>query len=1030
MTVTQFPGQDMPRRENNELPKISRPITGVTGIGGFPLQGQLFPPMRSNPVEQTQNAPGEIKTRIERPKKNSRNKGGSTGKITVGKLAISNPIIADSPDMQNSLNKIPTIDLATAAKNEKERRAAQAQRVSMLIANRPAPQPPKITKEEAMKRSMSTKRKDIASGPPVEMAPPMELLPSDSTTMSQNGGSLSVEGNASSTSAQLSPGNEDLRRRSPRQTVTVAPPAKTPTFRPITPGQPIRIPIPRPQPPPEPLPAKPPEPYTTPLQTTPTTGLPSNPRAQAMKKLAQEAGNQRQQTIMFVNNIVYDDPNVVNSIIQGASKTPKSPLRSSNSVVHRGRPIPRKSDKDDRQVFPAEQSPGMGHRRSKSWGSVANRKSILQSTPGSPTQLPPLPPPPKSAGQGVRPQPNDTKSMTFDEKMTMFFPVPPSASSTTTTYKRQSTIPDLPALPTTFLNVQSSEQAMEFDVSRRLTKTTATDRSSIRTQSILGVDDLGNGYTQNSIQNPADEVGNSWLPGIPTGNGRPYQQLNDGNKRKSSPLLPAVRYSEMSGRSEAKTRDEEATTNWGSVHSPVAPVNVQGSRLNARTTYIKKEARVPSALSGYGDEVMTIMLDTNSDVDTRRSLYLDDDDMSMSGRTGSRNSGGWHRRIGDDLPTFSARKENIRTRKMPPPTPLLLNTITSNKKAIVIQTAEPSPVESPEVAYQMIQAQLRKFDEPSQESVDAESSRAALLQNLELEMGQQESKWQLMQHNLDRDSMSSIQTDSRPVSTLNAVSRSSSSKSAIADRRASRRARMISGTRSRDEDIADTDNSRPSQWQTRLVEAQMEYMDKASDLLTKRSNLNFFSVSKADLGSPTPPDTDESDSENERAFQSLSARVSEPIAQAHKLWQPSPPKRDIVSRALWVAPIQVFRSTDSVELPGLGVRPAARKSAEPLMIQSSQLWQKPMSPTKSRASRGLWTKAVPQQRRASQQAQKVRPVTQRPPRRNKRVTLLPDIGKSLITRVCIPIANRKNSRESRASARQARHARNLPIPMG
>lgn len=1005
MTVTQFPAEDTSRRDNNGLPKISRPITGVIGVGGLPLQGQLFPPMRSNAAEQTQNTPGEIKTRIERPKKGLRTKGASSGKITVGKLAISNPIIADSPDMQNTLNKIPTIDLATAAKYEKERRAAQAQRVSMLIANRPAPQPPKITREEAMKRSMSTKRKEIPPVPPAkeeyfeEEEPPMEILRSITGMTSQNGTSLSVEGNASSTSAQLSPGNEDLRRRSPRQSVAAAAPSKTPTFRPITPGQPIRIPIPRPQPPSEPVPAKTPEPLKTPLQRRPTTGLPSNPRAQAMRKLAQEASTQSQQTVMFVNNIVYDDPNAVNRIIQGASKTPKSPLTSSKSVVHRGRPIPRKSDKDDRQVFPAEQSPG-AHRRSKSGGSIANRKSILQSTPGSPTQLPPLPPPPQSAGYGGRPQPNDTKSMTFDEKMTMFFPVPPSASSTTTTYKRQSPVPDLPPLPATFLDRKEAERAMEFEVSRRQTKTTVTDRSSVRTQSILG-DDLGVGYTLTSTQNPADELGDSWLPGISTNNGKSYQQYNDGNKRKSSPIIPAGRYSEMSGRSDNKTRDDEGTTNWGSVHSPVAPVNVQGSRLNARTTYIKKESRVPSALSGYGDEVMTIMLDTNSDVDTRQSFYMDDDENSMSGRTGLRNSGAWHRRIGDDLPTFSARAERTRSRKMPPPTPLLLNAITSNKKAIVIQTAEPSPVESPEAAYQMIQAQLRQFDEPTQESGDADDSRAALLQNLELEMGQQESKWQLMQHNLDRDSMSSIQTDSRPASTVNPAARSTSSRAIIADRRASRRARMLSGSRSREEIGTEADTSRPNQWQTRLDEAQMEYMDKASDLLTKRNNLNFLSVSKADLGSPTPPDTDESDMENERAYQSLSAKVAEPIAKAHNLWQPAPPKRDIVSRALWVAPVQVFRSTESVDLPGLNVRPAARKSAEPLSIQSSQLWQKSRNQTKVRVGKGLWTKAVPLQPRESQQPQKVRPVTQRPARRTKRVTMLPDIGKLHITRVYI-----------------------------
>lgn len=305
----------------------------------------------------------------------------------------------------------------------------------------------------------------------------------------------------------------------------------------------------------------------------------------------------------------------------------------------------------------------------------------------------------------------------------------------------------------------------------------------------------------------------------------------------------------------------------------------------------------------------------------------------------------------------------------------------------------------------MIQAQLMKLDEPSRVSVGAENKRLALLENLELEIGQQESKWQSMQHNLDRDSMSSIQTaESRPVSTVNVVSRSSSSRSIIADRRASRRARMLSESRSRDEDTSVTyssqgsENPRASQWQTRLAEAQLEYMDNAPDLILKRNNLNFFSVSKAGLGSPTPPDSDESDNENEGAYQSLAANVYKPLAKTHQLWQPISSAKQVASNALWAAPAQVARGADSFELPGLSVRPVSRKESESLTIQSFKLWQKPLVSTKPR-SRGLWTKAIPQRRRESEEfRQKVRPVTQRPPRRNKRVTMLPDIGKSPLTR--------------------------------
>ncbi|KAI1880738.1 hypothetical protein JX265_000978 [Neoarthrinium moseri] len=1011
-TVMAYRGQDTPRNDANGLPMISRPITGVTGIGGVAVQGQLFPPIRANTIEQS--SVSQVKTQVNLPKRSK-----TTG--PTGKLVISHPIPIDHPDAQNAFNKIPTIDLATAARNEQERRAGHANRVSALIAKRPAPQPPSMSSEESLRRATSTKRKEA------KPQSPKEIVRSNSTKTAQTGTNLSVEGNASSSSAQLSPSHEELRRRSPRQVIPTTVPAKTPNkasgFQPVTPGQPIRIPIPRPQPTPEPAP-KVPEPVKTPLQRRPTNGLPSNPRAQAMRKLAEEEKGERQQTVMFINNIVYDDPSAVDTIIQGASKTPMSPLRSSNSVVNRPRPIPRKGDKD-RQVFPAEVSPTHAHRRTKSGGSIMSRRSILQSTPGSPTQLPPLPPPPQSAGNVPRPQPNDTKSMTFDEKMSMFYAQPLSASSTTSTtrsVKRKSTVPDLPPVPPNFLelgDLAMIDPAPVVEDGRRLTKTTATSRSSVRTQSILGVEDLDDKYLQDPNRNVADELGNSWLPGISTGKHTPMELRVEGSKRQSSPVIPAIRYSEMSGlsetRSETRTRDEEITTVWGSVHSPVAAVDMQGARLNARSTYITKEARLPSVLSGVGEEVMTVMLDTSSEHSTtyRQSFLLDDDaslpDLPEPSEMERRTSGQWHRRVGEDCPTFSTRKEKVRSRKMPPPTPLLLKN-SSSKKALVIQETEPSPLESPNAAYNMIQAQLRKLDESrgdSRDSVGSETRRIELLENLELEMGMQESKWQTMQHNLDRDSISTMQTDSRPVSVVNSVtnpiSRSSSTKSILAERRASRRARMASGVRPREDSETATpssqssESSRASLWQTRLAEAQTQYMENAPDLITKRNNLNFLAVSKAALGSPTPPDTDESDEETETRFQSLGATVSNIAKEVHHLWRPSAPKMDIRNGALWIKPLQEPVSVNRFQLPGPSTRPVQRRSTEPLRINSTELWQKARLPTESLASRGLWgDSAMPQSQVETEKTQKAltRPLTQRPPRRNKRVTLLPDILES------------------------------------
>ncbi|KAI0830042.1 hypothetical protein F5Y06DRAFT_209330 [Hypoxylon sp. FL0890] len=937
-------------------------------------------PSISLPIPQM---PGTNKVNVKKSAK-----GNAWGKASGGKLVISKPVLVEQDGTENPLARIPTVDLATAASNEKERRDKLAQRGSTLIAQRPAPQPPNFSGQNgALAREMSTRRKQVA---PSTLA---QLERSVSTKTAKTTAGLSVEADASSTSSELSPGAENMRKRSPRQ--PPAPPISA-TFQPVRPGEPIRIPIPRPRTPPESPKA---EPVKTPLQRRPTTGLPSNPRAQAMKLMANEAKSQRQETVMFVNNIVYDDPNAVNNIVQGASKTPLTSMDSASSVVNRPRPIPRKGDKD-RQVFPAELSPSQGHRRSKSGGSIASRKSILQSRPGSPTQLPPLPPPPKSAGNVLRPLPNDTKSMTFDEKMSFLYTTPLSAPSTTAaTSKRQSPVPEMPPLPETYMteiqrtNVEGVSD-LEANSERRASKT--TDRSSVRTTSVLGIEDLPQGHIERagSSRKATDELGQSWLPGISPENERKQRPSRDKVTRKSSPVIPAgSRFSMSTMKTDNKARDDDATSAWGSVYSPVTAVNIQQSRLNARSTYIRKESRSSEkqaeqvSLANIPDETIEVMLDVPAHTEDEERAP---DDKALQEVPISN----FHRRIGEACPTFSSRKNMGRPRKMPPPAPLILYG-KSSKRAIIVQASEPSPLESPEAAYQQIQAQLQRIEQPNRESVGGQEQRLVLLENLEREMGQLENKWQTRH---DRDSMSSIQTspskDSRPTSLA-------------AERRASRRASMRnSAMRSKGEESMgmsssqssgmSSESTRASVWQARLAEAQMEYMKSTPDLLMKHNNLNFMSVSKATLGSPSPPDTDESDYEAEvpgsvQPLTILSPKVYEPVIQKHELWRPQSPFQQPVNSGLWVGVAKKAQTTGDVyELPGLSVRPAIRKILGSLTIESSRLWEKSTEISNSRTTTGLWKKHDPSRHMESSRGT-TRPVTIRPPRRNRRVTLLPDI---------------------------------------
>lgn len=357
---------------------------------------------------------------------------------------------------------------------------------------------------------------------------------------------------------------------------------------------------------------------------------------------------------------------------------------------------------------------------------------------------------------------------------------------------------------------------------------------------------------------------------------------------------------------------------------------------------------------------------------------------------------------------------------MPPPTPLLLNA-GSNKNATVVHTAEPSPIESPEQALQQIQEQLKKFERPNRDSVESQGQRLALLENLEKEIGMQENHWHEMQHDLSRNSTSSIGTinsnrNSRRESVMlpvNAVREAPPPppKANIAqERRALRRSRIRSGSISKAEEPAQPPvpaNSRAAAWQQKLAmaEAEMEHMDNNSV-----RGFNFFTVSKAQLGSPTPPDSDQSDEElpvpavRPAHLDSVVAQAKRGQPQRKLLWVPAATSAHRSSSLLWTPPATKAREVEPA-LPGLSVRPTQRKESAPLSITSSQLWRKPHH--KTRSTTGLWrpswatsqpmvvdrssSRPVSAQSQVQSQQKAPRPVTQRPPRRNKRVTLLPDI---------------------------------------
>ncbi|KAI1260207.1 hypothetical protein F5Y18DRAFT_263528 [Xylariaceae sp. FL1019] len=969
------------RNGDGAFPTISRPMTAETQEQNFshaPLSEELY----GTQVMAMPALPSDWKAKVDKGNK------GYDSKTNKGKLSISHPIINEDSTGEHPLRKIPTIDLAEAANQERLRREKYAQRKSALVASRPAPQPPSAP----TRSDRASTRREIPEN--------LERSESLRTVQSQTSSGLSVEGQANSTGTQLSPGVEAIRRRSPRQPASES--MQTP-FRIIRPGEPIRIPIPRPIEPSQYSDAQMLEPTKTPLQRRPTMGLPSNPRAQAMKSLAQEAQNQRQPTVMFLNDIVYEDPHTVQNIVQDADKA--GPPDSADSVVNRPRPIPRKSDKD-RQVFPAEISQEHGHRRSRSAGSLLSRKSVLKSTPGSPGKLPSLPPLPPIAGTTQRPLPNDTASMTFDEKIKILYAAPTSAPSDRKfSVNVRSPVPELPTMLETLDKVDRT-RILEDDSARYQgagdTKASeASKRSTARTSSIFEAMEHPENYDAQHIgsefnptqSNHVNDWGKSWLPGISFDARAGDRMLSGEVKRRSSQVIPLSKHTSMSTTtSDTRTADDDDASNWASVHSPIAPV----PRQNARSTYIRKDVQNPES---FGEiQIMMPGLsveETDGDIEM---MYLEDDESHYDAPTTPRehngqNLGNFHHRVGDACPTFSTRKDNTRSRKTTP-APLFLNKPPPNR-AIIIQTTEPSPIEPPEEAVNMIQAQLKRFEQSDRQSMGTPGQRLALLDNLEQEMGQLQSKWQSAHDNVDRDSISLLSSNhSRPASSVLTLSAFSSQRSSvasiIAERRASRRARMESNSEDRTLTPSSHNSSRSSAstqatiWQARLAEAQMKYMEHAPELLVKRNNVNFLSVSKAALGSPSPPESDESDEETQSSYATTSSQKKQVSVPNQKLWTASVPIQRSSVTWLWNAQLsEAQQSTDSWQPLSVSVRPSPRKSAESLSITSSRLWQKPVKSSSPRHW-GLWRKGTAEE-------VNVRPTTVRPPRRIRRMTVLPDI---------------------------------------
>ncbi|KAK0385241.1 hypothetical protein NLU13_7717 [Sarocladium strictum] len=976
-----------------------------------------------------------------------------------GKIQISAPVlVAHAETGQNPLDRIATIDLATAARHEKERRELPAQPLaSNLLAGHYGSKGP-LSPNSMMKNPGSVKRKQIAPSTSDQSVTAEPLLdPAEMVT---------------TTSSQLSPGVEELRRRSPRHAPegplsnngasSPRVPAKSPARRsqhvmsaltasdsktrpsstlPLTP--PPKSPK-RPQPPLSPFgraidseaqtstlsvergtvkvvikptpkagnlesPPVPPK-DTVAATVRPMNGLPRNPRMAAAKRFIPQQKTPKEQTVMLIKDIEYDDPDTVRDIVQGAATKPAA--KRVASVVNRPRPIPRQSTLD-RQIFPAEGSPSPNsrhaHKRSLSGGSAISRKSILQSRPTSPSQLPPLPPVPQTAGQPGRPLPNNTRSMTFDEKMVIFYPDASAGDQPVKEMRRRSSsVPELPELPAAFRE-RSRSRSQSRDLRDSIHHTDKSSRSSIRTASLLD-------FPEVPTQHPKVPPVSKFSVDTTVGEGMIWAMSTkakfDGYKRQSSPVLPAEALRSPSNGSELKSHDDDTTTLWGSIHSPVKCTVIQKAMAvevppvpkirPCPKTEDEAEKRTTKDASERGHEshvLMTVVLDTSnqgspfskppSSEAVERVLEADPRPVS------------WHRRIGDECPMFSGRQDSVKRRKNPPPAPLPLNR-TTDRRPRLVPAPEPSPLEAPEQALRAIQEQLRKFEDPNRDSTGSQQlQRMTLLANLEAEMGMHENQWQKMQSRLDRDSFSTTagsprKRESRPDSLAVSIVAQADDHSQRPERRTSRPSIRLSKNKRTASIASSRSNSsldNEHEWDEDLAEAQAEYLKHRFQLVSHLSErtTSMLVASPKKASQPELPITSSSPDE----------RVSEQTTV--KLWQPSKSQSSTFTDStpsLWIGvPSSVNASFPIAQQPET-LRRTLNRAFEPLAVESDRLWEKKQKRGSFGPQKGLWASKQVVRPISTTSVSDMKPqpgpapsktLARKPSRRSKRVTLLPDI---------------------------------------
>ncbi|KAL7946523.1 hypothetical protein V8C42DRAFT_38741 [Trichoderma barbatum] len=1011
--VQAFHQQDVTTRVAGVLPIISQPQSGqaTRGIGGLPVEGELFPPMRA------QVAPPRVHHK----------KQMSDKAFNGGKVVISQPIVPANAE-PGKFDHIPTIDLATAAMKERERREMRP----LPFSNIDAALERSLSTREMMSKMQTSKRKPV----------PQSTSPRDNRNL------LSVEepSFAITSAVQLSPGVEETRRRSPRQPFqgdgpSRSPPivspkdeARTPKSAPLQAATTVLVPPPRStnRPPPfqplqsrgpkeinalpavsrfsvstmdpmtaritsssmfspqerksakaAPLPHKalpaPPPPISefwvdartaslprsnsvknnirpsrraplsppvveevkdtkTPLQRRATVGLPHNPRARATRMFTRERSNSHEQQIMFLNNEEESaSVMVVPAPEEEIEEIEEIDSPSRKSMIHRPRPIPRKSTASASELLGISVLP-------------SQEDFLIVSTPNLPLI-----------------SPVDVKTLS----QSSYGSTSPGSLTRRKTVRRTSFVPDLPAVPMEYKGQQPkiSEDVVIEMAGASVWTVVPNDQgfqmpsSDKKTQRALCVSKFSVDTTLT-----ADEPRSPYNSRLSVNTQSSYEETIGRN----SSVVFASDYKAMAisrmvnSLSERPLKHESVDSEFSMMlrMAPVPPKTAPTENWAA-----KEDAKMVDA---------PFVLDMSK---YESSTVLENEVQSTVQQLVS-----WHHRVGEELPGFSSQLMYRRNRKLLVPKPLALY---KPANVTVVIEAEPSPEEPNQEALDRLHEQLKNFDTENGDSraTISEQQRMTILANLESEMGAQESQWQMLKVDLAPSSPSTIVSSPGINSLRSSVDISKFEMIPMTKLNASAGDLIVA--------LKEEANHRLSRSSDHSLKE--EVLESGDDKLNRRSlsasgRMSLISVTNrlSQMGSPTPPDTDESgeDSDNDS--------MVEGTGSVKDLSTVLMPRSQVSMVTSFLALDEVLNSSTEdvqskldvpVEFEDVSlITPKAQPSVVPQKPEEPKVEPqvesaKPAEPETIRFSLADLEQPAPRPRSA----------TRRPPRQSKRISALPDI---------------------------------------